>query len=199
MRAGGPSMVIEGSRMRSENSSSEPGDHEGERLENSALNRSFAAAAPDPVVFMRFRPAWAYIDGIREFGRFFCETTFGTVELAERARVIIQETLENAVKYSTKSPESELELMIHARGSVIEFIVSSTPDARHMETLKRELAGLNARDPEQAYLAAFERASNEPEASARLGLARIRYEGGVELALREEPGGRICITASGKL
>ena len=59
--------------------------------------------APYPLVFMRFRPAWAYIDGIREFGRFFCQTTFGTQELADRACVVIQETLENAVKYSSIS------------------------------------------------------------------------------------------------
>ncbi|MGH7437569.1 MAG: hypothetical protein ACRENE_17975, partial [Polyangiaceae bacterium] len=63
---------------------------------------------------MRFRPAWAYIDGIREFGRFFCEVTFGTSELAERARLVLQEALENAVKYSTDSAESELELSIHS-------------------------------------------------------------------------------------
>ena len=66
--------------------------------------------APTPLVFMRFRPAWAYIDGIREFGKFFCQTTFGTQELADRACVVIQETLENAVKYSTNSDDSELEL-----------------------------------------------------------------------------------------
>jgi hypothetical protein len=48
-------------------------------------------------------------------------------------------------------------------------------------------------------MAAFERASKEPDASARLGLARVRYEGGVELAMSEQEGGRICITASGKL
>ena len=52
-----------------------------------------AASAPSqrarPMVFMRFRPAWAYIDGIREFGRFFCETTFGTSALAQRACVVI--------------------------------------------------------------------------------------------------------------
>ncbi len=75
--------------------------------------------APYPLVFMRFRPAWAYIDGIRDFGRFFCQTTFGTQELADRACVVIQETLENAVKYSSKSADSELELSIESDGSNI--------------------------------------------------------------------------------
>jgi hypothetical protein len=170
-----------------------------ERMKDPALHRAFVAAGPAPVVFMRFRPAWAYIEGIREFGRFFCQTTFGTVELAERARVIIQETLENAVKYSTNSPASELELVIRADGDNIEFSVTSIPDPAHVENLKRELEGLYGLDPQEAYMAAFERAAKEPDASARLGLARVRYEGGVELAMSEQEGGRICITASGKL
>jgi hypothetical protein len=151
------------------------------------------------IVLMRFRPAWAYIDGIREFGRFFCKTTFGTEELAERACVVIQETLENAIKYSTDSPLSELELRIAAAGETIEFSVSSLPDPAHAERLREELSGLHSMDPEQAYVAAFKRASDEPDAAARLGLARIRYEGNVELSLKEEDGGRIRITAVGKL
>jgi len=154
---------------------------------------------PPPLVFMRFRPAWAYIDGIREFGRFFCQTTFGTQELADRACVVIQETLENAVKYSSNTADSELELSILSDGQSIEFSVSSLPDQKHLDSLRNELNGLQTLDPEQAYLAAFIRASNEPDASARLGLARIRYEGGVELSLKEEAGGRVRITATGKL
>lgn len=148
---------------------------------------------------MRFRPAWAYIDGIREFGRFFCEQTFGTPEVAERARVIIQETLENAVKYSSTSAEAELELLIQSDGKNIEFQVSSLPDAEHAQALKQELTGIHAQSPEEAYLAAFQRASDEPWASARLGIARMRYEGGVELSVKEESSGRIRVTATGKL
>lgn len=151
------------------------------------------------LVLMRFRPAWAYIDGIREFGRFFCKTTFGTEELAERATVIIQEALENAVKYSSDSPDSELELKIQAEGEHIVFSVSSLPDPAHVARLREELSGIHTLDPEQAYLAAFRRASDEPDAAARLGLARIRYEGNVELSMKEEGGGRIRITAVGKL
>jgi hypothetical protein len=148
---------------------------------------------------MRFKPAWAYIDGIREFGRFFCETTFAKPDVAERACVVIQETLENAIKYSTDGPNGELELEIRAQGDQIEFSVASLPDPEHMEHLREEMAGLHALAPEQAYLAAFSRAASEPEASARLGLARVRYEGHVELSLREEESGRIRITALGKL
>jgi hypothetical protein len=171
-------------------------------VSNFQMQTAFATADtddPGTLVLMRFRPAWAYIDGIREFGRFFCKTTFGTEELAERACVVIQEALENAVKYSTDSPNGELELKIQTVGTTIEFSVSSLPDPAHAARLRRELTGLHAMEPEVAYLAAFQRASDEPDAAARLGLARIRYEGNVELSLTEEFGGRIRITAVGKV
>lgn len=161
---------------------------------------SHESARPvQPLVFMRFRPAWTYIDGIREFGRFFCQATFGTPELADRACVIIQEVLENAVKYSTNEADSELELAIDSDGTNILFSVSSPPDQEHLRILREELTGLHALDPQQAYLAAFLRAANEPDAPSRLGLARVRYEGEVELSLVEEPNGRIRLTAKGKL
>jgi hypothetical protein len=48
-------------------------------------------------------------------------------------------------------------------------------------------------------VAALERAQREPEASARLGLARMRYEGNVELQLSEQSDGRIRFMAAGKL
>jgi hypothetical protein len=160
---------------------------------------SLSAPGVKPLVLMRFRPAWAYIDGIREFGRFFCETTFGTPELAERARVILQETLENAVKYSTNGADAELELSISADAQRIEFSVSSTPDPEHMANLKSELTSITQLAPEEAYLAAFVRAAGDPESASRIGLARIRYEGNVELSLSEESGGRIRITAAGSL
>ncbi|MBN2193104.1 MAG: hypothetical protein JW751_09835 [Polyangiaceae bacterium] len=152
-----------------------------------------------PMVFMRFRPAWVYIDGIQEFGRFFCQTTFRDEQIATRARIIIQETLENAVKYSTPGPSSELELSIFAEGEHIEISVSSLPDPAHLDTLKQEIAWLSQADPESAYFAAFERAASCPDSPSRLGLARIRYEGSVELSVGEMSDGRIRITARGSI
>ncbi len=148
---------------------------------------------------MRFRPAWTYIDGVREFVRFFCEKTFDGGDLAERARMVIQETLENAVKYSTQGERSELELSISRDDGHLEISVSSLPDPAHYDTLKQQLAEIQDTEPEQAYIKAFERAALNPSSSAQLGLARIRYEGGVELQLRDEDQGRIRIVARGKL
>jgi len=150
-----------------------------------------------PLVYIRFRPAWTYIDGIREFGRFFCEETFQESDVAERACMVLQETLENAVKYSRPSNDNELELSISSDGANLTISVVSAPAKEHLYTLRDELRLLYSRPAEEAYLAAFERASDDPQASARLGLARVRYEGGVDLTVEEEGTDRIRVTASG--
>ena len=152
-----------------------------------------------PLVFMRFRPAWQYIDGIREFTKFFCATTFPNPDVADRAQMIIQETLENAVKYSALGPRSDLELSINTADGLLDISVVSRPDARHLDTLRVLLDELYKQDAEGAYIAAFERAAANPDASARLGLARIRYEGRVEIQLSDEPDGRVRITSKGQL
>jgi hypothetical protein len=163
-------------------------------------NTNQGSLAPtNPLVAMRFRPAWTYIDGIRDFGEFFCRTTFAESDVADRACIVIQETLENAIKYSSPEPDSELELVICASPHHIEFSVTSKPNHAHLQSLKDELERLRMVDPEQAFIAALERAQREPEASARLGLARMRYEGGVELKLSDAPDGRIRFTAAGRL
>ena len=152
-----------------------------------------------PLVFMRFRPAWAYIDGIREFGRFFCETTLSDSEAAERARLVLQETLENAVKYSTPGPNGELELCIVAKQGELEIAVTSLPEPEHLDALRAELARIDSVDPTQAYIDAVARAADAPDAAARLGLARMRLEGNVRLGVEEQADGRIRVTARGIL
>lgn len=159
------------------------------------LPESISVGPYEPAVMVRFRPAWIYIDGIREFGRFFCASTFDEPALADRAQVMIQETLENAVKYSDRNSYSELELLMTMDGKELVVSVCSSPKVEHYGSLKSELEQLHQTDPEQAYLAAFERASRDPTASARLGLARLRYECKADLSVTEEPGGRIRVTA----
>ena len=157
---------------------------------------------PPPVpllVSVSFRPIWAYIDGVREFGRFFCETTFKRPELAARAQVVLQETLENAVKYSSPREGGKLEVEISSDGVQLQISTLSQADPIHLQTLREEIDMLRRFDPEAAYLAAFARAAHEPEASARLGLARMRYEGQFDLTVNEEADGHVRVTAVGKV
>ena len=152
-----------------------------------------------PLVYVRFRPVWAYIEGLREFGRFFCHLTFGESEVAERARVVIQEALENAVKYSEHDSDSDVELAISNLGNRLEISVTSRPDAVHIDRLRAEIAWINGNSAEHAYLSAFRRTADSPEAAARLGLARIRYEGKAAISMEVQEGGRVRVTAIGML
>lgn len=161
--------------------------------------KSLNIGANEPAVLVRFQPAWVYIEGIREFGRFFCSATFNEPAIAERAQVMIQETLENAVKYSNKEALRDLELVMSMTGQLLQVSVCSSPSAEHLGVLRKELELLNAQEPEQAYLTAFERAASDPNASARLGLARLRCECRAELSVTEEEDGRIRVTAKALL
>jgi hypothetical protein len=153
----------------------------------------------EPLVFVRVRPAWTCIDSLREFCGSLCEATFRSKSLADRARLVIHETLENAVKYSTSDAHNQLDLTIWTDGETIEISVGSRPDPEHLSRFRAELSKLYAVDAKQAYLAAFRRAAAAPGQTSKLGLARIRYEAEVDLTVVEEEGGRIRVTASGRL
>ena len=156
--------------------------------------------APGPLlVSVSFRPVWAYIDGVREFGRFYCDTTFKEPEVAARARVVLQETIENAIKYSSSSDDSKLEVEISSDGSELQISTLSHVDPNHLQSLREEIDMLRRFDPEAAFIAAFARAAREPGAPARIGLARMRFESQFELQVSEESDGKVRVTAVGKL
>ncbi len=152
-----------------------------------------------PLVYVRFRPAWSYIEGIREFGRFFCERTFPEPSVADRATTILQETLENAIKYSSAGPDEEVEIALEADEGTLTISVTSTPAPEHVRVLKEELQRVNAQPPEKAYFDAFQRAATEVGARSRIGLARVRLEGDVDLHLTELESGRITVVARGSV
>jgi hypothetical protein len=160
-------------------------------------NHSKAVRGPLSVS-MSFRPVFAYIEGVREFGRFFCATTFQQPELVERARVALQETLENAVTHS-RYPWGLLTLEISCDGPELRISTISEASPADIRLLREEIEMLRAFDPEAGYLAAFARAAREPDSAPRLGLARLRYECRFDLEINDEPDGQVRVTAIGKL
>lgn len=153
------------------------------------------------LVFMRFRPMWAYISGTREFCRFFCETTFKKADVAERAQLVIQELLENAVKYSADSSACDVELAIRQdNDNEIEIAVSNFATPASVAKLSEELERIAQMKPEEAYMFAVQRAATLPDgSSAQIGLARVRFEGLVDIKSTPIDDGRIRITCRGQL
>jgi hypothetical protein len=157
------------------------------------------AVSPDinRIIHIRLRPLWAYLDGIREFAKFFCTTTFDEA-VAERAQLVIHEMLENAVKYSERDA-NDVELSIRSDGKLLDISVTNRPSTDALGVLREEFANLSSRDAETAYFEAVTRASALPNGVSRLGLARMRFEGRFELAMDEDTDGRIRVTAHGEL
>jgi len=150
------------------------------------------------LVTLSVRPCWAFIAGVRELGHSLCEAAFPDTRVAERVRLILQEALENAVKYSVKESDAPLELCISTTGAEVEIRILSVPEHLHLDELRRELEWLASLEPEQAYAEAFRRAAAHPEQPARLGLARMQLEGKMQIRL-EEKSGKIELVARGPI
>ncbi len=154
--------------------------------------------AADPLLFVRFFPDVKYVEHLREICAFVVGARYGNGPLAQRTRVVVHEAVENAVKYAT-TRSTELSLTIWCDERTLTISVSSVPEPGHLASLKAELEQLYSRDAREAYVEAFRRAAAAPVGSPRLGLARIRYEGEVDLSMTEEEGGRIRVTAYGAI
>lgn len=150
------------------------------------------------LVHVRLRPLWAYIEGIREFGAFFCETTFDKEDLVERVRLVTHELLENAVKYS-RTEWSEIEFSIRAERDTFQISVTNYATKESADCLEQDLDFVLSEAAESSYRSAIKRAAGGPQGQSKLGLARIRYEGQVDLSIRRDDQGMVCVTAKGNL
>lgn len=154
---------------------------------------------PTKLVYIRFRPIWTYLDGVREFCRFFCATTFASDDVAERMQLVIQEALENAVRYA-RSEAPDLEISIETDGKQIILAVESEPDARHLHRLWQEIDYMRTTSAEAGFQQALVRATESWDAGPPgLGLARMRFEGHMGLSVEELGKGRVRFIARGDL
>lgn len=154
------------------------------------------SVASEQYVHMRLKPEWAYIEEVREFCRSFCDRNFDDTEVAERVRMVIQELLENAMKYSVDNGVSKLELDIKRDPSELRIAVSNQARASHRDRLAQQISEVSAKDPQVAYLEAMQRSATLEGSESQLGLARMRFEGRVELSLHEADGW-VTIVATG--
>ena len=153
-----------------------------------------AGANPvDRMVQLRFRPLWLYVDQVREFCGFFARATFGADEVGERVGIVVQELVENAIRYGD---ERDLELLLERNGPRIEITVANTTSEERAIVLQQFLAALIQLPPEQAYSQALAESVTRPASQSGLGLARVRYEGQCDIELERMPG-RVRITARG--
>ncbi|HRI63904.1 MAG TPA: ATP-binding protein [Polyangium sp.] len=150
-------------------------------------------------IAMRFRPTWGYIDGIRHFCGQFCTTAGTDGEFADRVQLVVQELLENAVKYSNErlAADVEFELSLAENGPDFTIAAMNHGSAEMVEILQQEIATVTAMDPQQAYNFALRRAVRGGNKTNRLGIARMRCDGQVELSATTTHDGRVRVQARG--
>src|SRR5436305_5585465 len=137
-------------------------------------------------VEMRFGPRWTYISCVRKFVASFFMIGLADKERAEQISMAASELLENAVKYASDE-ESYLKISIAKQSSVVDVCVKNRAEPHHINTLRRELALIQAGQPEAVYLKKMEEAAMT-EGQSRLGLIRILFEAGARLRLDVNDG-----------
>lgn len=150
-------------------------------------------------IAMRFRPTWGYIDGIREFCGQFCATSNGDDGFVQRVQLVVQELLENAVKYSNEQPAADVEFELALAENRNDFTITALNygTAEMVEVLQAEIATMAAMEPQQAYTFALRRAVRSGKNCNRLGIARMRCDGQVELSATTMQDGRVLVQARG--
>lgn len=147
------------------------------------------------VLFLRLEPTWVMVDHIRHLVEDFCARTFADASRQDQLALAAHELIQNAIAHTT-SPEIELELDLDRASDRV--IVSVTNGARpdQIDVLRARLAQTLAHpDPLVAYVSAMR---EDPHSRGGIGLARVRFEAGLDLSL-EVHGERVTIHASGPL
>lgn len=137
-------------------------------------------------VEMRFGPRWTYISCVRKFVASFFMIGLADKERAEQISMAASELLENAVKYASED-ESYLKISIAKQSNEVDVCVKNRAEPHNINTLRRELAMIQAGEPESVYLKKMQDAAMT-EGQSRLGLIRILYEAGARLRLEVNDG-----------
>jgi two-component sensor histidine kinase len=148
----------------------------------------------NPRVEVRFAPTVFLVSVMREFVSSFYVRVLGqgTSQLVAMAT---HELLENALKYSAEEGTT-LQIEVEPRGTSahVTIRIENNASAEHIRPLQEVLARMNeAPDPMAHYLTLMRETSKRPDGSG-LGLARLRAEADMKLAL-EVDGNRVCIVA----
>lgn len=145
---------------------------------------------------LKMKPPWVFIDEIRRFVESFCACA--SLESGREAQLAlaVHELMQNAVPHS-QGRHVDLELEMDPAQDAISVKVSNPCTDQAFAVLDERLRRMNS---EPDALRHYLRIMKESPATARggLGLARIRFEGQLELSAQRE-GDRVTVTGTGPL
>jgi anti-sigma regulatory factor (Ser/Thr protein kinase) len=147
------------------------------------------------ILFLRMQPTWVVIDDIRRFVSTFCLNVCPAAAREEQIALATHELVQNAIA-NAATPDIEVKLEVDRSHERVVVSVSNLARADQIAVLRTRLDRTQAHpDALEGYVAAMR---EDPESRGGIGLARIRFEAGLDLAL-EVDGERVTIHAAGPL
>jgi anti-sigma regulatory factor (Ser/Thr protein kinase) len=147
------------------------------------------------VLFLRMQPSWVVVGDIRRFVETFCASACPWAEREEQLALATHELVQNAI-LNASTPDIELKLEVDRGRERVMLSVSNHARADSIDVLRARLDKAQSHpNPLDGYVAALR---EDPESRGGIGLARIRFEAALDLAL-EVQGERVTVTAAGPL
>jgi hypothetical protein len=146
-----------------------------------------AAGTPrvDLVLFARFLPNWSHIEPLRLYLE-ACTKARRKFDNAEGASIVLQELLENAVKYSLPSCPIEVEVYMLQSAGPIEIRVANHASPSRLAMLAQELRVAHGDTAHNAFAAALARLKTLPAGSSMVGLSRIATAATLESEVKSD-------------
>jgi len=147
-------------------------------------------------LMLRMKPPWVFVDEIRRFVESFCLCACPGQAREAQVALAVHELMQNAIPHAG-GEDVDLTLQVDPGADRIEIAVSNPCSEEQLHELMARVDRLNS---EPDALRGYLRAMAEAPISARggLGLARVRFEAQLELAVIRE-GARVTVLARGPL
>ena len=147
-------------------------------------------------LMLRMKPPWVFVDEIRRFVESFCACACPGQSREAQIALAVHELMQNAIPQAG-GDDVDLTLQVDPTANRIEIAVSNPCSDDQFHELQARVERLNA---EPDALRSYLKAMTEAPATTRggLGLARIRFEAQLELAVLRE-GRRVTVLARGPL
>lgn len=138
---------------------------------------------PILVVRVALPPVWSQIEPLQSY--LLAASNVHVPTLSERTGIVVQELLENAVKYGDPGRSIDLWLQIPSGRRGVDLSVSNHAHPRRIALLQQELEAFGP-NPKDTLARAMQRLPRLPHGVSMLGLARIVNEAAITLKIDGE-------------
>ncbi len=136
----------------------------------------------DGYIELKFGPRWKYIAVVRSFIQNFLAVSLLETTKADQIAMAASELLENSVKYAA-GEDIQIHVNFYSDNEKIHIAVTNTATPEAIEGLKSIYNKISQGNPLDAYMSQMREAAVRKDGKSQLGLARIRYETGLEMGL----------------